>query len=484
MSQFFPKIVTITILLLCATSSVFAQGEASPYSAKSAPFSTDRDEDEEAEDYLAPVDFLLDESGNYLYVLSEGFSQLQRLNAKGDESRETLDLTFVPFKMRFFPDQTRIAVVGGVEGKVAIIEVAREKEAGIVEPCEMRVVAEFDAGKSPADVDVKTVDSRSFLYVADRFDGTVLEIDAQTGETLRSWPTGREPFCLELTPDGSKLVAANRLSELPANKAFACAKVFVVDLKTNEVKTVMLRNGDNLLQDMAITHDGRYALITCVRGNTLHTASGVSGGWLNANGILCVDIEKASLEEFFVLDNARLAAGGPWGLAISDDEERLAVAIAGTDELIYLPLQRLIQAVKERPEWVRPGHSPVAYSDLPQEDGQIPFRLRANFGFKGLRQIIVRGDDSYLLSYFDDVICKATLNLNPPFKRFTEGSYEGVPEAPPKALDEEDAESNDGSVFRFTELESKYPTDGVEIERSFARLAPKPRLTTRRRGQI
>ncbi len=465
--------------------SVYAQGVASPYSAKSAPYSTDRDEGEDAEDYIAPVDFLLDKAGENFYIASEGASQLLRRPMDEQREVEALQLSFKPFKLRFFPDETRIAIVGGIDGRLAIVEVAKKNDAGEVEPCSMRLLAEYEAGRSPADVAVYAAeDGTETLYVADRFDGELLEIAAADGTIERKWRVGREPFCLDVTPDGRKVVVADRITEMEANKAFSCAKVFVVDVESGESKVVDLCNADNLLQDMTLTPDGRYALISCVRGNTLHTASGVGGGWLNANGVLCVDIEKAQLIEFFVLDNARLAAGGPWGVACSDDGEHLIVAIAGTDELIFLPLKRLIQTVVERPDWARPGYSPVAYSDLPEEDAQIPFRIRAVFGFKGMRQVVTRGADVYALSYFDDVICKATLKLTPPFKRFTEGSYEGVVELPPRAVDEADAEANDGGSFHFTKLEPKYPTEGVEIERSFARLGPKPRLTIRRRGEI
>lgn len=473
------------VVIICIATDAFAQGVASAYSSKSAPYSTDLSGGAETEDYVSPTDFLLDKQGERFYIASEGYSELRRRPLSSSESEERLSLDFQPFKLRFFPDETRIAVVGGIEGRLAIVEIAKKAESGELEPVPMRVLSEYRVGRSPADVAIKVADDGTeLLYVADRFNGLAVELDASTGSILREWRVGREPFCLDATPDGRRLIVANRLTEMEAHKAFSCAKVFIVDLMTNETRVVELCNADNLLQDMTLTPDGRFALISCVRGNTLHTASGVGGGWLNANGVLCVDIEKGELAEFFVLDNARLAAGGPWGLTCSEDGEHLIVAISGTDELIFLPLKRLVQTVVERPEWVRPGYSPVAYSDLPEEDSQIPFRIRASFGFKGMRQVVSRGKDVYALAYFDDVICKATLKLNPPYQRFVEGAYEGIPEEPPRALDEEDAETNDGKVFRFTRLESKYPTKGVEIERSFARLGPKPRLTTRRRGEI
>ena len=471
---------------LCFTAvETFAQGTASPYSAKSAPIASDRMEAGQPGDYFAPTDFLLDSSGQNFYVASEGYSQLRRVPADGSAPQESLQLSFKPFKLRFFPDKTRVAVVGGVDGRLAIVEVAAKTDSGALAPVPLRLVAEFPVGRSPADVAVKVdADGSEKVYIADRFGGTLVEMDPTSGEKLRNWPVGREPFCLDLTPDGRRAVVADRLTEMAANKAYACSKVFIVELDSGEVREVGLRNGDNLLQDMAVTPDGRYALITCVRGNTLHTASGVSGGWLNANGALCIDIEEAKLLDFFLLDSGKLASGNPWGLAISDDGESLVVSAAGTDELIFLPLKSLIKSAAEHTALTRPGRRGDSGVGLTVDDKVPPFRVRVLFGFKGIRQVLCRGNDVYALAYFDDVICKATLKLTPPFLTVDEKSYDGVQEDEPRALDEKDADANDGSIFRFTKLETARPTQGVEIERAFARLAPKPRLTQRRRGEI
>ena len=110
--------------------------------------------------------------------------------------------------------------------------------------------------------------------------------------------------------------------------------------------------------------------------------------------------------------------------------------------------------------------------------------MQRDFGFKGMRQVVTRGNDVYALAHYDDVVCKATLKLNPPFKRSGQDVYQGGPQSVPLAVDENDAAANDGSTFRFTQLESAFPAEGAEIERYFARLAPKPHLTIRRRGEI
>ncbi|MBP5620597.1 MAG: hypothetical protein J6X44_01145 [Thermoguttaceae bacterium] len=491
------------VLALCVVvgfaSSVLAQGVSSIYSAMSGP-TLPADRGEESENYFAPTDFLLDSSGANFYVASEGLSQLRRVPTDGVSNAEGIELSFKPFKLRFFPDETRVAVVGGLaDGKLAIVEVARRGDDGATETVPMRLVAEYRVGHSPSDVAVKKTDDGELVYVSNWFEGLVREFDASTGEEKRSWDVNREPFCMELTPDGKRLVVADRLTNMKSNVSMSYAKVYVVDLESSEVKEVNLLNGNNDLQDMALTPDGKFAFISALLCSYSSITSQVSGGWIGENCVLCVDVEKAQLVEVFFLDDSVLGAGNPWGVACSEDGERLIVSISGTDELIFLPLGKLREIIAERPEWARPGYGAYTYASFAKGEVQLPMRIRVKFGFKGLRQLVSRGYDVYALSYYDDAICKATMKLNPPYQYF-ENSYvsaEKPPRTSPGADDaQEEAQAyvelcsnlgNDptvGAPLRFTKLETRVPLEGVEIERSFARLAPKPVLTTRRRGEI
>ncbi|MBQ9875190.1 MAG: hypothetical protein IJM30_12090 [Thermoguttaceae bacterium] len=482
------------------SSVAFSQGVSSIYSATSGP-TLPSERGIESENYLAPTDFLLDASGDNFYVASEGLSQLRRVPTDGTTRAEGLDLSFKPFKLRFFPDETRVAAVGGLgEGKLAIVEVAKKADDGAISPVPMKLIAERVVGHSPADVCVKgTEDGKELVYVADRFADKVREIDAATGEELRAWETNREPFCMELTPDGKRLVVADRLTKMQANVSKSYAKVYIVELETGELKTVDLLNGNNALQDMALTPDGKFAFVSALLCSYSAITSQVSGGWIGENGLVCVDVENAQLVEVFFLDDAQLGAGNPWGVACSEDGKNLIVSLAGTDEIVFMPLEGVREIIAKRPSWARPGYGAYSYQSFAKGDVQFPLRVRVKFGFKGLRQLIARGDDVYALSYFDDVLCKATLKRNPPYKFFPD-SYVAAEKPPRTAPGAEDADAEAasyaelcadlpddptvGAPLRFTKLETKLPLEGVEIERSFARLAPKPVLTTRRRGEI
>lgn len=494
-----------------------AQGVNSPYSATSGE-TLGEEFGEESERYFGPSDFVLDAEGEYFYVLGADAKVLERVRVDGTEPGERLALDFRPAKLAFLPGETKLAIVGGEDkGRLAIVEIAERSDDGR-DILPLRLEKTVKTGHSPSDVATRKTNTGDFIYVSACFAGQIEEYVAATLEKTRSWDAGREPYAIAVTPDQRKLVVANRLTDMPANLNFTHANVRVVDLESGELAVVELYNTHNLLHDVAITADGRYAFISAVQCSYTSITSQVSGGWIAENCVLCIDLDEKKLVEIFFLDDAELGSGNPWGVACSDDGERLIVSIAGTDELIYLPLKRLIEKINDRPEWARPGYGAYSYQSFADGEVQLPFRLRVKFGFKGLRQLVSRGNDVYVLSYFDDAICRATLNLNPPYRYFPD-SYvrhekppvtlaaaekagvadleaDGKPIVVKDALVEEEDQTSaelfasvggDPNVcapLRFVPLVKSEPMHGVEIDRSFARLAPKPVLTMRRRGEI
>ncbi|MGI6401661.1 MAG: hypothetical protein ACOX0A_06055 [Thermoguttaceae bacterium] len=510
-------ILTILAASTCAVTSAFAQGVHSPYSAMSGE-TLGVEYGEDSERYFGPSDFVLDAEGEYFYVVGLDSRALVRLRVDGSAPGERIALEFKPVKLAFLHGETALAIVGGDDqGKLAIVEIADKTEDGRkIKP--MRVADVVAAGHSPTDVVTRATENASFIYVCNCFAGLITEFDAETLEVTRTWEAGREPFAMEITPQQDKLVIANRITDMVANHNFTHANVRIIELESGELSVVELYNEHNLLHDVAISADGRYAFISAVQCSFTSITSQVSGGWISENCVLCVDTEAKKLVEIYFLDDPALGSGNPWGVAISDDEERLIVSIAGTDEIIYLPLKRLIQKINDRPEWARPGYGAYSYSSFTDGEVQLPFRLRVKFGFKGLRQIVTRGDDVYVLAAYDDVICKATLKLDPPYSYFP-NSYVRL-EKPPVTQEAAreagvlDQEANGAPIvveeplvdredeasaalfqsvadnealtapLKFVPLTTSEPLRGVQIERAFARLAPKPLLTMRRRGEI
>jgi len=88
------------------------------------------------------------------------------------------------------------------------------------------------------------------IYVPCNGRGDVLEIDAESMEVLRRFPTGSGPYNADITPDGSKLVVT-----LKGEQAVA-----IFDIETGEETRVATTQP--VTHGVAITPDGRFAFVT------------------------------------------------------------------------------------------------------------------------------------------------------------------------------------------------------------------------------
>lgn len=88
------------------------------------------------------------------------------------------------------------------------------------------------------------------IYVPCNGRGDVLEIDAESMEVLRRFPTGAGPYNADVTPDGNKLVVT-----LKGDRAVA-----IIDLESGEETRV--ETSQPVTHGVVITPDGRYAFVS------------------------------------------------------------------------------------------------------------------------------------------------------------------------------------------------------------------------------
>src|SRR5580700_12196754 len=97
-----------------------------------------------------------------------------------------------------------------------------------------------------------------FAYVVNSGDGTVSVIDTATNTVVGlPIPVGKEPFGVDVTPDGKHAYVANRGSN----------NVSVVDTATNMVVATVVVG--NVPFNVAVTPDGNHAYVTNAGFNTV-----------------------------------------------------------------------------------------------------------------------------------------------------------------------------------------------------------------------
>lgn len=437
--------------------------------------------------WRGPCDLLLDAAGANLYLLEEDGRAIRRMKTDGKSPGELLALPVRPTRFVFMPGERQIAVVGGeAEGKALLVQVADETTG---EECPMTIRQEFAVGHTPSDAAVRAQEGKTTVYVSNRFDGTISVIDVQSGETRTIENIGREPFAMKITPDGKRLVVAGLTAEKRADVAYTMACVRIVELEPDgeeheTVHNIELLNGVTNLKDIAISPDGVYALITGTIGNYQTVTSQVVGGWIVENVVSVVDAASHQLVDTIYLDDTLRGSPNPWGITFSDDGRFLAVAISGTNEILLMPYDRIQEILNSRPVWNRPGYGAYTYSYKGKGEVRLPIRLRVTLGLSGMRRLIMRGDTVWVNGLFDDAVGRLKLKLSPPYEHYENDDFR-IPGAPKPLRPEEDAVSDDPvPPLKFIELEPFSPLKGVDFERSFARIAPKPVLTSARRGEL
>ena len=421
---------------------------------------------------LGPCDILADGEGEYLYILLHDAGELWRVSADGSAPPETVPLPMKPVRMRWTADRARIAVVGGVpEGKLLLVRVKDGRGANVA-PAVEKV---FDAGHFPADVASGVREGKDLFYVADRFAGLVREIDGESGAPLRTFDAGREPAAIQITPDGAFLAVGGLLPEDPADVAQTSARVRIIDLASGETAAVPIENGISNLYDLALSPDGRLAVVTATRGNYRTVTSQVEGGWIVDNVIAVIDVRRRKYIETFELDNQYRGAPNPWQLRFSDDGAFLTVALSGSGEVELIPTPRLYELINYR-----------LTDDIQRtpthEEHLLPFRTRISFGLAGTRSVAMHGDTLWTCAYFDDAVGRARIAIEP--EKLAGGDADrGYPRKLKPLRPDEDVPPAPGAPLHWVQLEQLTPAAGVAVDRAFARLAPESAETPVRRGE-
>ena len=160
--------------------------------------------------------------------------------------------------------------------------------------------------------------------MANHISNDISVIDTAARKETARVPVVRMPTFLALTPDGKKLLVANRLSALPATDPQTTAVVSVIDTET--LRAVGERKGPetmHVLQQIVVSPDGRYAYCVHLRPNFNITPAQLGQGWIETNALTIIPLEGDTPAVTVLLDNMNSGAANPFGVAISQDGRKL-----------------------------------------------------------------------------------------------------------------------------------------------------------------
>jgi YVTN family beta-propeller protein len=249
-------------------------------------------------------------------------------------------------------------------------------------------------------------------YVCNRFNNDLSVINLASGKETSRITVDREPVAAALTPNGKLLVVANHLHSGRADTERVAARVSLIDTVTGKLlKHLPLPNGSGLLNDVAISPDGRYACVTHVLGRFQLPTTQVERGWINSNALTLIDLETLAVLNTVLIDNAENGAANPWTCGWSPDGTMLFVTHAGTHEVSLIDFSGLLERLARLPVNLE-DRLTADYTTGSRVKADVPndlafltgLRERIKLNGKGPRAAVAKGTRLYVASFFSDTV--------------------------------------------------------------------------------
>lgn len=315
------------------------------------------------------------------------------------------------------------------DGRRAYVVNQTANTISVLDPRERRVLHEIAVGSRPS-MAVLSHDQRR-LFVTCMYDYTVDVVDLEARRVASRIPVGYEPIGLAVSPDGERLSVVNSLAgtvsvfststgavvfevevgRFPRYVADTGERIVVANAHSRDLSIIDPNSGlvietrsldrSAQMRNVLCTADGRWAILTTLVGHDEMITTQMDRGWINSNGFIVVDLNTRGHFVTLLLDRVLTGATNPWGLALSDDESRLYVSLAGIHQIAIVDLPAALRLVGEtEPEEVQRLSQDVEILE------QRGIARRVDCGGLGPRSVAVDDAAGELLvaNYFSDTV--------------------------------------------------------------------------------
>ncbi len=355
--------------------------------------------------WLSPCAMVASPDGGTLYIACHAADCVQVFDVAERKVRHTITTSRSPSGLALSAD-----------GKTLFVTCAKpESQVCVVDVPAFKVVEKLPAGHT-AMAPVLSPDGKT-LYVCNRFNDAVSVINLATKTELRRIPVRREPTAAAITPDGKRLLVANHLPTGRSDVDHVAAVVTVIDTERGQVvDDLSLPTGSGALNDLRISPDGKYAVVTHGLARFHLPTTQLDRGWMYTNAKTIIDLATMQVLNTVLLDTIDRGAANPWGAAWSADSKTLVVAIAGTHEISITDFPALLEKLaKVAAAAPAAGNAALPYSssasrvpsDVPNDLAflvGVRERRRLPEGDLGPRAVVVVGRRAYLANYFSDTL--------------------------------------------------------------------------------
>jgi mono/diheme cytochrome c family protein len=259
------------------------------------------------------------------------------------------------------------------------------------------------------------------LYVCCRFNDCVAVLDIQGAKEARRIAVQREPVAAAMSADGRFLLVANLLHRGPADVDYVAAVVSVIDTAAGKVvKELRLPNGSSALNDIRVSPDGKWAVVTHQVGRFHLPATQLERGWMMTNAGTLIDVARMEVVNTVLLDSVERGAANPWGAAWPAGGQTLIVTHAGAHEVSLVDFPGLLAKLARSPGPLDSTKAPPDNDGAMEPVNDLSFlaglrrRVKLPESDRGPRAVAVSGHTAFIANYFSDTLSLIDLEARYP----------------------------------------------------------------------
>ena len=288
--------------------------------------------------YKTPLNMALTPDGKELYIACEASNTVIVVDADSELKIAEIEAGQQPTDVTFSPDGKRAYVSNRLDDTVSVIDVVSR-----------RCIATIEVGDEPHGV--LTDKSGKNLYVLNTSEESISVIDTATLKEHRRLTSSRGPWSLSRSPDGSRIYVTNTLSRFIDFRSPSKSEVTVIDTDRIVVEDRFVLAAANLLQGVAWHPSGEFALVTLNRTKNLVPMTRLLQGWTITNGFGI--IWKDGRVDQALLDEPNICFPDPADVAITPDGKYALITSSGSNRVAVIDIAKLISMLDSASDYER-----------------------------------------------------------------------------------------------------------------------------------
>ncbi|MCC6862991.1 MAG: beta-propeller fold lactonase family protein [Bryobacterales bacterium] len=294
--------------------------------------------------YKTPLNLAMRPGGREIYVACEASDSVVVVDPARKIRVAEIAVGGNPADVAFSPD-----------GRLAFVSNRHDDTVSVIDAAARKVVRTLEVHDEPHGV--LTDREGRLLYVLNTSSDDIWVFSLPRLERVKSLSAGRGPWSLALSPGGEHLLVTNMYANFAFRAPFD-AEATLIETGRGAVEERFKVPGANLMMGVDWHPSGKFALTTLNRTKTLVPMTRLLQGWTITNG-LGVVWRDGRVDEV-LLDEPNLGFADATDVAITGDGRHALVTSSGTDRVAVVDIGRLLavleRATPRERERVLPNH--------------------------------------------------------------------------------------------------------------------------------